>query len=74
MASSVVDTVKDLGRKLGNRVETVAREDWGGVKDRARYAARSFRDDYRFYTGNYGSRKTRKPDPRHYKKARSGGR
>jgi hypothetical protein len=73
MASSVVDTAKDVGRKLVNRAETVASEDWGGIKDRAKFAARVFREGP-FSTGRGGSRKTRKPDPRKYPKPRSSGR
>lgn len=74
MASSAYDTAADLGRKLVNRAETVARDDWGGIKDRANIAARESRIDYRRLTGSNGSKKARKPDPRKYPKPRSSGR
>jgi hypothetical protein len=62
MASSLTDTVV-------NRL----RDDWGEAKNRAKHVAREFRIDYHRLTGSDGSKKARKPDPRKYPKARSGG-
>jgi hypothetical protein len=73
MASSVTDTAADLGRKLVNRVKTVTGDDAREVQRRAYHAGRELRSDYRYYTGSGGSKKARKPDPRKYPKARSGG-
>jgi hypothetical protein len=74
MASSVADTAADLGRKAVNRVETVTGDDAREIKSRANHVMREFRNDYRYYTGSSGSKKTRKPDPRKYKRASGNGR
>jgi hypothetical protein len=64
MASSVTDTVRDIGCKLVNRAETVVGDDAREGVKRAKHIAREVRGDF---TGNYGSsRKSKKPDPRKY--------
>lgn len=63
MAASATDTVKDLGRRLVNRAETVVGDDAREGVRRAKHVAREMRNDYRYYSGN---RKTKKPDPRKY--------
>jgi hypothetical protein len=74
MASSVTDTAKDLGRKLVDRVETVAGDDYREAKKRVSDSARELRSEYRYYTGSGGSKKARKPDPRKYPKSRTASR
>lgn len=48
-------------------------DDYGELKKRANNVVREFRGDYRRLTGSSGSNEARKPDPRKYPKARSGG-
>lgn len=52
MASNVMDTAADLGRKLVNRAETVVGGDWREAKKRANNVVREFRGDYRRMTGS----------------------
>lgn len=69
MASSATDTVKDFGRRLANRAETVLGDDAREGVRRAKHVVREMRNDYRYYSGN---RKTKKPDPRKYSSRSSG--
>jgi hypothetical protein len=59
MASSATDTVKDLGRRLVNRAETVVGDDAREVVKRAKHVYRET------VTGNTRKPK-KKPDPRKY--------
>lgn len=58
MASSIAGSISDLARKAVNRVETVAGDDAREAVRRAKAVARSYRDDYRYMTGNYNKKKT----------------
>lgn len=63
MASSATSTAADFGRKLVNRVKTVAGDDAREIRDRAKTYVQGFRSEYRFLTGSRGSKKARKRDP-----------
>jgi hypothetical protein len=60
MASSVLDSASDLGRKAVNRVETVLGDDAREISRRAQSAVRSLGDDYRYFTGGGGRSKAKK--------------
>lgn len=74
MASNLVNTAMDLGRKAVNRFESRLGDDVREAKSRASNVAREFGIDYRRLTGSNGSKKTRKPDPRKYPRASGSGR
>lgn len=75
MASSIIGTAVDLGRKVANRYRTVVGDDWREAESRANAAGRMERDFYRYNTGRDGSsQKSRKPDPRKRARTSSSGR
>lgn len=67
MASSATSTAADTYDRRGfDRLS----DDWGELKKRVKSVVREYRGDYRRLTGTTPARK---PDPRKYPKARSGG-
>jgi hypothetical protein len=64
MASSVVDTASNLGRKLVDRAKTDVGRDWDAIKKGAKDVTRSARWDYRYATGGNKQSKARKSSSR----------